>query len=369
MTNFHSLRLSLQSWLALLALALTVWFTINYTALLLELLWILFGAVLLSALIRPVAARLDVWHIPRGLTVIGAYLVMGGLLLGMVWLLAPIVQIESSQMRMLLPSLAQQMQATFPPSAQIATELTNLVNSQGNVLLLDALGIASSFSTLLLDLVLVFILAYFLTTMISFPLAAFDRWAAPAQRHWLQAIGTDSYNRLTHWVWIQFALSLYYAIAFITGLWLLQVPFALTIGLLGGVLSLIPYLGVAFAALLAILSVLPIAPWSALWVAIFMTVVTVIGSHLIMPVFYGRAIGIHAAVVLIALFIGAKVQGLVGIVFAVPVVVIFSSVFAHLPVASPPLPNAAPNPSDPPLYRESCHELYSEFSVKGDRHA
>lgn len=347
MTNSQFQRPSVREWFAWLALALTFWFVIHHVPLLLELIWILFGAVLLSALIQPVATRLALWHIPRGVTVLLTYLLMGGLLWGLVRLLAPIVQVEISQMRTSLPTLRQQIVTAFPPSAQLEGDLERLLNSQGNTLLLDTLGIASEFSTLVLDLLLVAILAYFFSTMTDWRLAVLDRWLTPAQHQRLQAIGADSYSRLTHWVWIQFALGLYYALTFIVGLLVLQVPFAITIGLLGGILSVIPYIGVAFAALLAVLSILPIAPWSALWVVLFILVVTVIGSHVIMPIFYGRAIGIHAAVVLLALFVGAKVQGLLGILFAVPIVVIITSVFMQLP-APPPSPDPAQKALDLP---------------------
>ena len=350
MTKIHSHRLSLQSWFALLALALTFWFVINNTALILELTWILFGAVLLSALMHPVTERLAGWRVPRGLTVLASYGVAGGLLWGMARLLAPIVREEIVQMRTVLPALAQQLLAALPQRTNLVTDLTQLLNTQGNALLLDALGLASGFSTLLLDLLLIFILAYFFTTMTNFQLPALDHWLADAQRQRLHLIGRDSYRRLTRWMWIQFALGLYYALSFIGGFVVLQVPFAITIGLLGGVLSLIPYLGIAFATLLAVLSVLPIAPWSALWVVLFITAITIIGSHVIMPVFYGRAIGINAAVVLLALFVGAKVQGLLGIIFAIPVVVIFSSVFANLIAASPPpLPDSAQESTNLPI--------------------
>ena len=71
--NIHEHRLSAQSWLALLALILGVCFIFDNVAILLELTWLLFGAFILSVLIRPIADLLATRHIPRGVTVLLAY--------------------------------------------------------------------------------------------------------------------------------------------------------------------------------------------------------------------------------------------------------------------------------------------------------
>ncbi|MEZ4620048.1 MAG: hypothetical protein R2867_31725 [Caldilineaceae bacterium] len=72
--QIHQHRLSVQGWLALLTLILTAWFMIDNLAMLLELTWILFGAFILGVMIRPVADRLVQWRIPRGITVLLAYI-------------------------------------------------------------------------------------------------------------------------------------------------------------------------------------------------------------------------------------------------------------------------------------------------------
>lgn len=51
-------RLSSQAWLGLLALGLLLWLTIIYAGLLVEILWVLFGALLLSMTIYPTDASL-----------------------------------------------------------------------------------------------------------------------------------------------------------------------------------------------------------------------------------------------------------------------------------------------------------------------
>ena len=111
---------------------------------------------------------------------------------------------------------------------------------------------------------------------------------------------------------------------------MLGVPFAVSIGLAGGILEIIPYLGGAAAVSLAALSALTVKPLLALWVILLYVIVVEVESHLIAPTFYGRVMGLHPAAVLLALVIGAKVQGIVGIFFAVPVAVALGAVIQEV---------------------------------------
>jgi predicted PurR-regulated permease PerM len=66
-------RISWQVWVGLLGLGLTLWVIITYAGLMMEIIWIVFGAFLLSVAIRPLADKLAQGHIPRTITVLGVY--------------------------------------------------------------------------------------------------------------------------------------------------------------------------------------------------------------------------------------------------------------------------------------------------------
>lgn len=100
------------------------------------------------------------------------------------------------------------------------------------------------------------------------------------------------------------------------------VPFALSIGIVGGFLEIVPYLGGIVAWLLAIFAAVSVSPLTILWVTIFYVAVVEIKTHIVAPALYGRVTGIHPALVLIALVVGAKTGGIIGVLFAVPVTVI-----------------------------------------------
>jgi len=337
---------------------------VDNLAMILELTWILFGALILTVVLRPLAGRLAQYHIPRGITVLVAYgLLLAGLLL-IFRLLIPVVDEEVTALRQALPTMAQQGmgQLAHSPLAHWLPSTDSLVQEfkkQLDTIFLGALSTVTGLGAFLLNFFVILIIAYFFVTARFDPQQQLWQWLDPTRRDQFHTIFFNSYHRLNRWVWTQLAIGVFHAVAFVTGLLLLHIPFALTIGLLGGLLSLIPYLGVLIAALLAALSALPINPWLALWVVLFMSAVTIVSSHLLTPLLYGRAVGLNSLVVLLALFVGARLQGIIGMIFAIPIAVIVDTILqATLTPASsqapaavmppPALPTAAATASDKP---------------------
>ena len=89
-------------------------------------------------------------------------------------------------------------------------------------------------------------------------------------------------------------------------------------------------MGGVVAVILAIFSALTVSPWLALWVVILYIIVVEVESHIIAPLFYGRAVGMHPVVVLIALVLGLKAGGIIGVFLAVPVAVVLISLLQEI---------------------------------------
>jgi predicted PurR-regulated permease PerM len=65
-------------------------------------------------------------------------------------------------------------------------------------------------------------------------------------------------------------------------------------------------------------------------VGIYTLLVSFFEAHILLPLLYGRAVGLDSAVVLIALLTGAKLGGIVGIFFAVPAAVIAMTIMQEI---------------------------------------
>jgi predicted PurR-regulated permease PerM len=165
--NSQSWRLSLRTWVGLLALALTFWLIIKHAGLVLEVLWVFFGAILLSLAIRPLADRLAHWRIPHGITALVVYLLFGALLVLMAYLLAPLVRAEVAQLRTSGPDLVRTALSrlkTLPVIGSLlpsADTLTSDLTQRLDLLITTALGTVASIGGLLLDVLLVLVIACF----------------------------------------------------------------------------------------------------------------------------------------------------------------------------------------------------------------
>lgn len=99
---------------------------------------------------------------------------------------------------------------------------------------------------------------------------------------------------------------------------LLGVPYAVFLGVLAGVLELLPIVGPivagAAAALVSLTQPFPLV----LWVVVAAILIQQLENHLLVPRISGGAVGLHPLAALLAVLAGAEVAGILGAIFAVP---------------------------------------------------
>lgn len=103
------------------------------------------------------------------------------------------------------------------------------------------------------------------------------------------------------------------------GMAVLQVPYALLLGLMAFVLEFIPILGTLVSGVVCVLVALTNGWLLALIVLAYFVVVHVIEGDVVGPRIVGRAVGLHPVVSIVALIAGAELFGLWGALFAAPV--------------------------------------------------
>ncbi len=113
------------------------------------------------------------------------------------------------------------------------------------------------------------------------------------------------------------------------GLLLLDVSFALTLGLLAGVLGLIPIIGAFIGAVPGLLVALATDPGKLVWVALLYIVVQFVESNIISPRIQGRALRLHPIFIMITLIIASDIAGLWGVLVGVPLVAVARDIFAY----------------------------------------
>jgi predicted PurR-regulated permease PerM len=319
----------LAAGVALVSLVLVLLVTQAFGAVLL-----VFLAITLAETIRPLVARLERLRVPRPVGALLIYLVLMLLFIGIGWLLfAPLVAQINDFVRSLPHYLAQARQwakdaqeallANDPLSALIdglAAQLTASLQAATPALLRFPLTLLSGAFGILLSVVVIITMSIF-WLMSAGKLREFVLGLAPEQR---RATGGLVFTELGRTLggWVRGTLVAMLLIGVLTGLglWLLGVPHALLLGIVAGLLELIPYLGPWISGAIAVLvALVAVDPLKALEVIVLVIIIQEIEGNLVQPLVMSWAVHIDPLLVLIAIVVGAEALGLVGAVIAVPV--------------------------------------------------
>ena len=109
------------------------------------------------------------------------------------------------------------------------------------------------------------------------------------------------------------------------GFAVLRLPYPGTLGFVAGVLEMIPLAGPIVVAVVAT----AMAPDRVLAVLVFLAALRILQDYAIYPRLISRAMHLHPLAVVVALWIGAAMGGLVGVCLAIPVVGVTQVAYRH----------------------------------------
>jgi predicted PurR-regulated permease PerM len=296
----------------------------------------LWAAILAYILLPVVRALEDRLTNHRGLAAAIVFVAVLLLIAGGVRFLAPLALAQAQMFQRVLPTLIANGQNTlaetldqlgaedlvpivFGPIATAPIEVSR--NIAG-----FAVPFLVGFSHFLLEM-LVFLIATFFFLRDWPRLIAWIKGLVPAvYRLELLPLGEQVRILLGRYVRGQLVLVVIMSTATTIGLTLFGVPFSLLLGIVTGVLEVIPIIGPITAGAIACLVALgnpnPFG-WSQLAyvgaIAIMYTVVRHAEDYFVIPLVIGRIVRLHPALVIFSLLSGGAVFGLIGIVLAVPV--------------------------------------------------
>lgn len=115
------------------------------------------------------------------------------------------------------------------------------------------------------------------------------------------------------------------------GLLFLGIEHALFFGILSGILTIIPYIGIFLGALLPTLMALITkdSAWYAVGVIAVFFVVQFLEGNFITPRITGSKVSINALAAIIALLLGGKILGIAGMILAVPAIGVLKIMLAY----------------------------------------
>ena len=138
------------------------------------------------------------------------------------------------------------------------------------------------------------------------------------QPRW-RSVGDEVYRTIGGYVTGNLVISVIAGIVSTAFLLLLDVPYAVALGLLVALLDLIPLAGATIAAIVVTTVAFLDSTTSGIIVLIFFVLYQQLENHVLQPVVYGRTVQLSPLAVLIAVLIGAELAGVVGALAAIPV--------------------------------------------------
>jgi predicted PurR-regulated permease PerM len=211
---------------------------------------------------------------------------------------------------------------------QIIQNLEQLSSSLVSQTIRFLLGFASGFASTLVGLLLILVLSFYMVKDAQLIVGYLEALIPEAYREEMVGLAREIDQ-----VWRDFfrgQLLLGAVVGIITGIGLaiLGVPNALLLGIVAGVLEFIPNIGPTIAAIPAILIAffqgsahLALSNfWFAVVVALLYVVIQLVENNVLVPRIIGGSVHLHPVVVLIGVFAGASVAGILGIFLAAPTI-------------------------------------------------
>jgi len=209
--------------------------------------------------------------------------------------------------------------------AQGAQWLVNALRS----LVSDGGAVFSFFSLLVITPVVAFYILVDWDRMV----AEIDRWLPLDHRDRLRQIAHEINLAIAGFIRGQSLVALFLGLWYGIGLTLVGLDYGLLIGVVGGLLSFVPYLG-SLTVLLLSIGVSLVQGWPDLSLFFMAVGVVVVGQFLegnvITPKLVGDSVGLHPVWLMFALLAFGKLFGFVGLLVAVPVAAAIGVVARHI---------------------------------------
>jgi predicted PurR-regulated permease PerM len=133
---------------------------------------------------------------------------------------------------------------------------------------------------------------------------------------------TASGQALSRWLLGQSASMAFLGSTTALGLWLLDIPLALTLGFITALLAFVPFFGAIAGGLLSVLMAFTVGPDKALYVAFLFFGLQQVEEYLLQPFVQRWAVAMPPVLTMLSAVIFGILFGTVGVVFATPMMVI-----------------------------------------------
>lgn len=287
----------------------------------------------------------------RGYSVIVIYiLIVGALIIGST-VLFPIIYAEGKKIALEIPAQInsfrtetlpvligniQEQISAFGVEVNIQQEFdkmieTGLSSGQGHLESIPkyAQKIASGFFATLTSLVVIFIFTAFVLIDLPNFKQKIKNSIPPDYREGMSDLANSINRDLNGAIRGQLIICLVNGFLTTLGLLALKVKFAVTLGIVAAIFSLIPIFGTIFSLAPTVLVAVTQSWLLAIEVIVLILLVHLIEANLLNPKIMGTSVELHPAIIIFSIFVGEHLFGIAGLLLAVPFVAVIRSILIY----------------------------------------
>lgn len=302
---------------------------------------ILLFSIIIASAVSPFADWLEKKRVPRLLGVLLLYLSFFGLVVFLLSLIVPFVTVQIGEITQALPkfiasisgALERAQQTTTSRYFDLLSEIQNVLDSFSEFLQAtsqSALNIIINIFGGVFSFAAVIVISFYLSVMRQ-GIASFLSSVVPEKyEDYVIGLWKRTERKVGRWFQGQLLLALSVGLMVFVGLSLFNIKYALILGLIAMIFEVIPIVGPVISAIPGVILAFSQSPTLGLWVLTFYIIVQQLESHVIAPLILGKSLGLNPITVIIAILIGAKLAGILGIILSVPVAVVIVEILDDL---------------------------------------
>lgn len=313
-----------------LAKILIILGTIGFIYLVKDIVALVFVSLIFASALAPWVATLEQRRIPRPLAIWMIYMTVIAIIILSIVLLIPPLTEQFNQLVISFPQYSDTILSYIRniqgdgATVNLIDQIKNALKSLEAVMVQAAGGIFSKLLDVisgLVGVVVVMVMTFYMTIEDGILKRAMST-VVPARYHaYAHSLISRIQGKIGLWLRAQMILCFIIFLASWVGLWILGLKkYALILALIAGLTELIPMVGPIIGAVPAVFIAFGQSPWMALWVILLYLLIQRIENDVLVPKVMQKAVGVNPLISIIAILIGAKIAGIVGVMLAIPVV-------------------------------------------------
>ncbi len=309
--------------------------TIIFTVFFLSSLWFLyyigdivlqlFVATLLVTILNPFVIKLSKYKVPRIFSILLSYVLIFGFLgTAVASILPPLVE----QTTNLTNGLPEYFQSTQLPK-YVNEDMTKQIVSQLGSLPGQVVKAGFSLFGNILSIFTVAIFAFYLLLVRDRLDSGLEFLFGKEKSKKIVNLINTLEVKLGGWARGQFSLMFTIGILSYLGFIILGIPYALPLAMIAGILEIIPYVGPVIAAIPAIILGFSISPFVGFAAVGLAVLIQQLENYVLVPKIMEKSTGVSPIVTLIALAVGYRVAGIIGMIISIPLVIIAQTLIVN----------------------------------------